>query len=179
MEYDATSKLQAQLKPVVYLDIDGVIFPYVLKERQTIYRSELYLESKETYDMNIVMALARAALAAEADIVLSSSRQQEFIVDPFYKHLVERLQIKEALALGGDGAANINVKAEAVLADQKLRPRRFAWVDDHLVGSKLSPLRPELKAQFDDNPNALLVVPNGRVGLTLEEIDAIGQFLRK
>jgi hypothetical protein len=153
----------------MYLDIDGVLFPYELIEEPSHYDNgtpELYMKSREYCNPVIVNALAALAI----EIVLASSRQEAFLHE--FTYLTDVLGIKRALSIDEVYPANIFFKRNAIIKDQERQPRPFVWVDDHI-----SWLNGEGIQDLNDSHDALFVAPDRMTGLTLGQIETIGEFI--
>lgn len=163
--------LQAKPRePIMYLDADGVLFPYRLIEVPSMYGSkpELYNKSTEFCDPAISKALASLAI----ETVMASSRQQTFLEQ--FTYLAQTLGAVRSLDIDPVEPADIRLKRDAVLRDYAEHGRPFVWVDDHITA-----LGKEVKTEIETHYNSLLIVPQGMTGVTLGEIEEIREFISR
>lgn len=155
---------------IMYLDADGVLFPYRLVEIPSLYggKPELYNKSIEYCDPDISRALASLAV----EIVIASSRQQTFMRQ--FDYLAQQLGAKRAVDIDPVESADIRLKRDAVLRDYEQHNKPFIWVDDHIPA-----LGEDAKKEIEERYNSLLIAPEGMVGLTLNEIETINKFISR
>lgn len=154
----------------MYLDADGVLFPYRLVEIPSMYggKSELYNKSTEFCDPAISKALASLAI----ETVMASSRQETFFEQ--FAYLAQTLGAVRSLDIDPVEPADIRLKRDAVLKDYAEQGRPFVWVDDHI-----STLDEGVKTEIETRYNSLLIVPQGMTGVTLDEIEEIREFISR
>jgi hypothetical protein len=193
--------MDKQAERRIYLDLDGVIFPYWRDTGDVNPQPELtseWVSREEMYYPTIVERLGSIA-ARNTTILLSSSRSMDALVYQEYTPIIE--------AIGGAnqwlevaGLRGITEKAEAIhynwngiidlsnakrgwerqrsLAAQfptgKAPGSRAVWIDDWIRAEEL---QSETSRRVLSDPTLLAVRPLGSVGLTMAQLDTVEQFL--
>lgn len=187
------------LKPQhrIYLDLDGVIFPYRPETPQQGLTPET-LNNVEFYYPTIAQRLG-SFVARGVTIMPSSSRSMDLLIS--YPRVAKDLNgINEYLVIDKEQPAAITYKAEAVLNNwqgvvdtsserrgwQRQRSMvdvqpsghtkgsRAVWIDDHIVPAKFTTTRAQ-EVLFAENLK--IIRPVGHIGLTLLQLDEVESFL--
>lgn len=192
----------------ILLDIDGVVFPTeydatLPEEGPNKHLERRYLNDHEFYHPEIIAALAKVTM--RATVLLASSRQTGFLT-PSYREIVDTLAIKGALRIDTHNPIRIELKYDAVrrfmhhTGDTGLKiyekgrgsvfngsgvklpiaAERAVWVDDDIkmIGYSGSAEAMRREDELLGDEKIEIVMPESKMGLTLEDVESIRAFLR-
>jgi hypothetical protein len=150
-------------RPVILLDIDGVIFADRPQwdDAQWVTATADGMAYHAMYSPNLVDLLKRLAAASGADLTLCST----WCVDP--DDLLRVLECPIPSAFGRE--AWVNIRAAKLAAAQAVvdAGRPLVWIDDEAIPAGFGA----------GNPNVLAVAPRAGFGLSPLGISKIGAFL--
>lgn len=182
---------KGERQSTLYLDIDGVIFPYFHEDvyhgrnNQNYNLRTEWVNDREFYYPEVVQALG--SIAARSLVVLSSSRMAAFLHQPEYKGVVETLQLEGALFIDHHQPGRIEYKQEAVYRHWSRTPGegvhevfrrgiahkdtgcplgaeglRAVWIDDHITDLPVG--------ELVNGGSIEHVAPQQYTGLTLDDV---------
>lgn len=183
-----TDNFESNEKGTIYLDIDGVIIPYY--DERDFTQTDQGLEKKwisryEFYYPEVVAALGGVA----AKVISSSSRGVSFLFDNSYEQLRKDLGLRSTLVTDPFRPVFIPNKFSSVrhhwvnkdpafwpLNDDDTRAvgSKAVWIDDHAAIEDYHELH---KDPLISDPNFLVIRPLGKMGLTLDHVKQIKDFL--
>lgn len=178
-------------KATIYLDIDGVIFPFDPALQKLPLRAakpdveDGGMFDDEYYHPAVVEALGGLA----AKVVLASSRGSSFFLDPDYKDLNNQLGVTGSVPTHPFASGHIlhkfrNVRdhwrgvhqafSRSAHDDPSPVGTKAIWIDDLADMASYPELNDEPLAA---DPNFLIIQPMGTVGLTLDHIERMKAFI--
>jgi len=161
-------------RPVIYLDVDGVLNAFSMwrftqpkdcytdfEEYHNIYEESVMLSKHMARDLH--------NLSIYADVM-------------WLTYWLEAAPQRLAPALGLPDWDWIDwepTKHEALIEDQLLNPRPFVWIDDDEITDKTSWLLKERLDTLSKPPAHLLIRPSARTGIKPSEMQTVEEFVRR
>lgn len=159
-------------KATLYLDIDGVVNFFASRTKYQKHSELGYLcrSSARAEDTAYSMdwspeLLHRLDALEELEVVLLSTWNSRA------ESLFTALQWRADRVLGDvESRYSDSLKFQELMADQELNPRPFIWADDTAT---------TLATWLPDEPDHLILMPDGLIGLTHTNLEEIEDFVRK
>jgi len=171
-------------KATIYLDIDGVIFPFSARGFEKIENIEdtKWVERFEFYRPSVVRRLG----SLSARIVLSSSRGISTLINSHYRELLDELHVVGALSIDAFNPADPNLKLDTIIRHKQGALDAFRHKSQHTqhIGTKTIWIDDQAGDITEEYPSSTLqdasfatVAPNRYIGLDHDHLDYIEAFI--